>query len=128
MPRAHIRGKYAENWPEISVSIKTAAGWRCVRCLRDHNPSGGRCLTVHHFNGDKGNNQAWNLMALCQVCHLQVQGRVDPRESLLFAPSTWAMPYVHGAIEAGVCVAPPGYDLAAWRKKYENEVGPWPDW
>ena len=36
-----------------------------------------RVLTVHHLDGDKGNSAWWNLAALCQVCHLQIQGKVE---------------------------------------------------
>lgn len=37
-----------------------------------------RILTVHHLNGDKADRRWWNLLALCQRCHLQVQGKVNP--------------------------------------------------
>lgn len=35
-----------------------------------------RALTVHHLDGDKANMRWWNLLALCQFCHLSVQARV----------------------------------------------------
>jgi 5-methylcytosine-specific restriction endonuclease McrA len=55
-----------------------------------------RILTVHHLNGDKADNRWWNLLALCQVCHLQVQARVLPEWPWLFAHSPWFVPYVCG--------------------------------
>lgn len=35
-----------------------------------------RILTVHHLDGDKGNLRWWNLVPLCQRCHLTIQGKV----------------------------------------------------
>jgi len=35
-----------------------------------------RILTVHHLNGVKADLRWWNLAALCQRCHLTIQGRV----------------------------------------------------
>jgi hypothetical protein len=53
-------------------------------------------LTVHHFDGDKSNCEWWNLMALCQRCHLIVQGRVVPDIPYFLEHSEWAKPYVAG--------------------------------
>lgn len=36
-----------------------------------------RILTVHHINGVKADCRWWNLAALCQRCHLTIQGRVQ---------------------------------------------------
>lgn len=55
-----------------------------------------RILTVHHFDGNKGNDAWWNLMSLCQRCHLQIQGKVDPRIPYFFQHSDWMKPYVAG--------------------------------
>lgn len=55
-----------------------------------------RILTVHHFDGDKANDAWWNLMSLCQRCHLQIQGKVDPRIPYFFEHSEWAKPYIAG--------------------------------
>ena len=35
-------------------------------------------------------------MALCQVCHLQVQGKVDPEMPYFLEHSEWIKPYVAG--------------------------------
>lgn len=51
---------------------------------------------VHHFDGDKGNNRWWNLLPLCNSCHLNVQARVVPERAFLFAHSEWAKPYIGG--------------------------------
>ena len=55
-----------------------------------------RVLTVHHLDGDKGNSAWWNLAALCQVCHLQIQGRVEMRQRYILEHSDWFKPYVAG--------------------------------
>lgn len=55
-----------------------------------------RVLTVHHLDGDKGNCKWWNLLALCQICHLKIQGRVDPEIPWIFEHSEWFKPFVAG--------------------------------
>jgi hypothetical protein len=70
------------------------AGNKCIRCGSPSVP--GRILTTHHFDGDKSNDVWWNLLALCQVCHLQIQGRVDPEQPYFFEHSEWLKPYVAG--------------------------------
>lgn len=47
-------------------------------------------------DGDKGNNRWWNLLALCQVCHLQIQARVIPERPWLLEHSAWFKPFVAG--------------------------------
>lgn len=122
--RLAIRGAYPSEWREIATRVKEQAGWRCIRCRHPHDPHGrramvitcepdcrhaqmvgphgekysdrARCLTVHHLDGDKGNSAWWNLLALCQVCHLQVQARVVPERPWLLEHSEWFKPYVAG--------------------------------
>jgi len=55
-----------------------------------------RILTTHHFDGDKANNVWWNLMVLCQRCHLTIQGKVRPEIPYFFEHSEWIKPYVAG--------------------------------
>ena len=56
-----------------------------------------RVRTVHHLTGDKGDNQWFNLLALCQLCHLHFQAKVDPfRPWRMFDHSEWFKPYVAG--------------------------------
>jgi hypothetical protein len=51
---------------------------------------------VHHFDGDKSNNRWWNLLPLCNSCHLTIQSRVIPERPWLFEHSEWAKIYVAG--------------------------------
>lgn len=90
------RGTYPEYWLLLAAAIKKAAGFRCIRCQRGHDPEAGYCLTVHHMDGDKGNDHWWNLLALCQRCHLIVQAKVIPDRPYLFEHADWFKPYVAG--------------------------------
>lgn len=110
--RLNIRGDYAPDRPAIHDRVRDEAGNRCIRCGHpnetatdrapcdddcSHRPDGKqRVLTVHHLDGDKGNNRWWNLLALCQVCHLTIQARVIPERPWLFEHSPWFLPYVCG--------------------------------
>lgn len=114
------RGEYPEAWEEIALRVKERAGWRCVRCGHPDDPElrarhgvmGGyvpcddacthpddgkrRILTVHHLDHDKGNVRWWNLAALCQVCHLTIQGKVHMEQTYSEPHSEWFLHYVAG--------------------------------
>ena len=55
-----------------------------------------RILTVHHLDGDKLNCRWWNLTALCQRCHLTIQGRVRMERTWPWEHTEWFRPYVAG--------------------------------
>ncbi len=55
-----------------------------------------RILTVHHLDGDKSNCEWWNLLALCQRCHLQIQTRLNPSTPYFLEHSAWFRPYAAG--------------------------------
>ena len=130
MPRLPITGAYPADWPVIAKQVKDDADWICKRCTVPHNPdtATGDCMTVHHFDGNRSNCERWNLMALCQRCHLSVQSRVDPNTGLLFPAALWSMPYIAGFYEAGRGVPGPLYDLELWIAEYSMDCGPWPCW
>lgn len=94
--RLHIQGEYPPDWDEIGDRVRTEAGGKCIRCGHGHDPHAGYALTVHHFDGNKSNGEWWNLMALCQRCHLKVQGRVNPEIVYFLEHSDWAKPYIAG--------------------------------
>lgn len=52
-----------------------------------------RILTVHHLDEDKANCRWWNLVALCQRCHLSMQRRVVMDRPYLYEHSEWFKPY-----------------------------------
>jgi hypothetical protein len=55
-----------------------------------------RILTVHHLNGNKSDCRWWNLVALCQRCHLKIQGRVVMARVWPWEHSEWFRPYAAG--------------------------------
>lgn len=55
-----------------------------------------RVLTVHHLTGVKADLRWWNLAALCQRDHLEIQGRVDMAQVYPHEHSTWFKPYAAG--------------------------------
>jgi len=73
---------YTPDWKYIAWKVKDRAGWKCEGCSIPHGPC-PRILTVHHIDLNPQNNQADNLIALCQRCHLKVQGMMtQPRTRL----------------------------------------------
>lgn len=89
-------GEYPKNWREIARGVKDKANWHCVRCGHKHTREDWYILTVHHLDGKKANCAWWNLLALCQRCHLSIQGRVDPDQAYFLEHSAWFKPYVAG--------------------------------
>lgn len=95
MPRKST-GVYPPNWKEISTNVKEMASWRCVRCHHIDDVPAGYMLTVHHIDLNKSNCEWWNLAALCQRCHLHIQGKLIIERPYMFEHSEWFKPYVAG--------------------------------
>ena len=96
--------------------VREQAGYRCVRCHHPHPPGSGtgvpcdehcthggeaawRILTVHHLrlgHEHKRDLRWWNLAALCQRCHLQIQGKVVLERVWPHEHSDWFKPYAAG--------------------------------
>jgi hypothetical protein len=89
-------GEYPPNWKDIAKQVKDAADWKCVRCGKLHDPENGYTLTVHHLDIDPSNCAWWNIPALCQRCHLHIQGKVIMERFYLFEHSEWFKPYLAG--------------------------------
>lgn len=66
------------------------------RCTHDPDVRDHRILTVHHLDGVKANLVWWNLAALCQRCHLTIQGKVKMDQMYQLPHTAWFMPYVAG--------------------------------
>lgn len=82
------------------VRYRGAGGWWEV-CNEDHphKPAANfearwRILTVHHLDMVKANCRWWNLVALCQRCHLEIQLKVHMRRRWLHEHTDWFKPYV----------------------------------
>lgn len=96
MTRKSVGGDYPPNWKEIATATKEAACWKCIRCGHGHDPKHGYTLTVHHLDMNPANCRWWNLAALCQKCHLQIQHKVIMERPYMFEHSEWFKPYVAG--------------------------------
>ena len=97
MNRIASKTKYPENWNSIAKQIKDRRGWQCERCKHEHKPKKGYCLTVHHLDGNKSNNQEWNLAVLCQRCHLYMQPVIMDQMLFSFVEvSDWFKPHLDG--------------------------------
>lgn len=94
MTKQFHQGEYPADWKAIAQAVKDEAGWKCVRCGHIHEK--GHILTCHHLDCDKSNCEWWNIPALCQVCHLHIQGKVVMAQTWAFEHSTWFRPYVAG--------------------------------
>lgn len=63
---------YPPDFPAISQRVREQANWCCSSCSRSFEArSLRRFLHTHHVNGDRRNNGASNLKALCIVCHAE---------------------------------------------------------
>jgi len=69
---------------------------RAMTLKHEHVDARWRVLTVHHLDGDKANCRWWNLVPLCQRCHLSVQLRVVMDRPYDRPHTTWMQPYVAG--------------------------------
>lgn len=87
-----------EGWREVNDTPSTAGQW----IVGDGGEGDGldveaawRILTVHHLDGDKANLAWWNLAALCQRCHLEIQAKVVMERVYPHEHSPWFQ--VHAA-------------------------------
>lgn len=94
-----MKDTYPPNWKEIASRIKAQAGNVCERCKAPSSVENGTVLTVHHLDGVKANCADWNLAALCQRCHLTIQGRVKMKQLFFLEVlpiSGWFKPHYEG--------------------------------
>lgn len=75
------RKRYPANWKELALSVKEAAGWRCMACGKQCRRTGEpfethrNTLTVHHVDHIPENCSRENLIALCAPCHLKADAQ-----------------------------------------------------
>jgi hypothetical protein len=95
------RQRYPNNWSDIALSVKEAAGWCCKRCRRQCLRPGEKpqhltrsewtraTLCVHHANFTPEDNRPENLIPLCTPCHLALhtrrRGNISPGQLSLFS-------------------------------------------
>ena len=97
-----FKGEYPASWTkEFRDAFREARGNKCERCKHPHDSEHGYALTIHHLDNDKSNCAQWNLVALCQRCHLHIQGKVEIRQQYAFEHSEWMKPHIVG-MEAAI--------------------------
>lgn len=83
--------EYCDGWadqPREDISVRTYVP------SHERVEARWRILTVHHLDGVKANCHWWNLAALCQRCHLTIQGKVQMARVWPWEHSEWFRPYV----------------------------------
>lgn len=116
-------GFYPPNWDAIAYQVKKNNHWHCERCHHKNDSSTNHVLTVHHLDGNRENNEPWNLAALCQCCHLHIQ-QFNLKTLLLIYDSPgifgnnepWLKSHIAGIREAvlfGVSSPPPGETISS---------------
>jgi hypothetical protein len=87
-------GSYVEKWEH---QLATEAG--VVVGYGKRVEAKARVLTVHHLrlgSDAKRDLRWWNLAALCQRCHLSIQGKVQMERVWPHEHSEWFKPYAAG--------------------------------
>lgn len=85
----------AEPWVDYGTAA-VGADWDRLRYHGAEVEARWRVLTVHHLNGVKWDLRWWNLAALCQRCHLTIQGKVVMERVYPFEHSDWMKPHAAG--------------------------------
>ncbi len=96
MPLRRSTSAYPPDWKQIAAGVKERSGWRCIRCGHAHDTPSGHMLGVHHLDMNPANCRWWNLVSLCQRCHLQIQHKVVLERPWLWEHSEWFKPYAAG--------------------------------
>jgi hypothetical protein len=96
---AYLNGE--DGWRMFDVIPETAAEARLgegPEGLRERYDveAAWRILTVHHLNGVKHDCRWWNLVSLCQRCHLSIQTRVVMEREYDREHSEWFKPFAAG--------------------------------
>lgn len=86
--RARLRG--SQEWSDVD-GFYADSEW-----TRWEVEAAWRILTVHHADGDKSNVRWWNLLSLCQRCHLEIQSKVVMERVYIHEHSEWFKPFVAG--------------------------------
>lgn len=66
----HQKPIYPHDWWSIAYQAKEAAEWTCKHCPTKQGDDPHNNITVHHRDHNTFNNENYNLLVLCQRCHL----------------------------------------------------------
>ena len=64
---------YGVDWPLIAAKVKAEKNYTCEVCGTTRNLKSKIRITVHHKDGNPGNNTRSNLECICNKCHLSKQ-------------------------------------------------------
>lgn len=95
----HPYSKGAGEWSPCDELCTHGVGPTFTRARGEKVEAAWRILTVHHLltgQAGKRNLLWWNLVSLCQRCHLTIQRRVDLRRVYPWPHSDWFRPYAAG--------------------------------
>ena len=67
-PETYPTSEYTADFNKISTKYRTDRNWTCEKCRLDCS-SHHHLLDTHHKSGVKGDNNSFNLQALCKLCH-----------------------------------------------------------
>lgn len=93
--RVWVRDQSAERWENFDPTPDACGP--AVGALLDSESkaeAAWRILTVHHLNEVKADLRWWNLVALCQRCHLLIQRKVVMDRPWPWQHTDWFQPYV----------------------------------
>lgn len=91
-PWKTAQGRFIPMWQSRTGSTQRAPSPCDKRCY--HPPDNKqRMLTVHHLTNQKDDSRWFNLVALCQSCHLKVQGKVWMERGFMLEMADWFKPY-----------------------------------
>lgn len=61
---------YPPTWDEVSLGVKQEAEWKCELCGEPNNKDTWHILTTAHIIPIGRLIKRWNLIAVCQRCHV----------------------------------------------------------
>lgn len=91
--------RVGQSRPEWSPCGKGCTHGEPVRVVDGVTEARYRVLTVHHLllgTDAKRDLRWWNLVALCQRCHLTIQGKVRMERVWPYEHTEWFKPYAAG--------------------------------
>ena len=96
---------YPDGWDDFAIQVKEESDWKCERCGHPNDLATGHVLTVHHLTNDKQQpfSDRWAFAALCQRCHLAIQGRIKMDQMFfeeLMPVSGWFKPHYEGYLKS----------------------------
>lgn len=91
-----MRAQTTEGWHPFEPKSADVTGPAVMAIAPAKMQAAWRILTVHHLNELKNDCRWWNLAALCQRCHLEIQGKVNMAQIWPHEHTEWFRVYAAG--------------------------------